>query len=76
MDYIIRKIKKSDCFSVARIVTTAWNETYRGIVNDKFLDNLYLNEQERANNFYKEFDKNINHQYVLEINNEIVGLLM
>ena len=31
MDYIIRKMKNSDCFSVARIVTTAWNETYRGI---------------------------------------------
>lgn len=54
MDYIIRKMNKNDCFSVAKIVTTAWNETYRGIVNDEFLDNLYLNEQERANNFYKE----------------------
>ena len=49
MDYIIRKMNKNDCFSVAKIVTTAWNETYRGIVNDEFLDNLYLNEQERAN---------------------------
>ena len=75
MDYIIRKMNKNDCFSVARIVTTAWNETYRGIVNDEFLDNLYLNEQERANNFYKDFDENINHQYVLEINNEIVGFI-
>ena len=75
MDYIIRKMNKNDCFSVARIVTTAQNETYRGIVNDEFLDNLYLNEQERANNFYKEFDENINHQYVLEINNEIVGFI-
>ena len=53
MNYIIRKMNKNDCFSVARIVTTAWNETYRGIVNDDFLENLYLNEQERANNFYK-----------------------
>ena len=43
-------MKKSDCFAVARIVTTAWNETYRSIVNDEFLDNLYLNEQERATN--------------------------
>ena len=75
MDYIIRKMNKNDCFSVAKIVTTAWNETYRGIVNDEFLDNLYLNEQERANTFYKEFDENINHQYVLEINNEIVGFI-
>ena len=75
MNYIIRKMNKNDCFAVAKIVTIAWNETYRGIVNDEFLDNLYLNEQERANNFYKEFDKNINHQYVLEINNEIVGFI-
>lgn len=75
MDYIIRKMNKNDCFSVAKIVTTAWNETYRGIVNDEFLDDLYLNEQERATNSYKEFDENINHQYVLEINNEIVGFI-
>ena len=68
-------MKKSDCFAVARIVTTAWNETYRSIVNDEFLDNLYLNEQERATNFYKKFDEATNHQYVLEINNEIVGFI-
>ncbi len=75
MDYIIRKMNKNDCFAVAKIVTIAWNETYRGIVNDEFLDNLYLNEQERATNSYKEFDENTNHQYVLEINNEIVGFI-
>lgn len=75
MNYIIRKMKKSDCFAVARIVTTAWNETYRSIVNDEFLDNLCLNEQERATNSYKEFDEATNHQYILEINNEIVGFI-
>lgn len=53
MNYSIRKMKKSDCFSVARIVTTAWNETYRGIVNDDFLENLYLKDQERANNLIR-----------------------
>ncbi len=42
MNYIIRKMNKNDCFAVAKIVTIAWNETYRGIVNDEFLDNLYL----------------------------------
>lgn len=69
-------MNKNDCFAVAKIVTIAQNETYRGIVNDEFLDNLYLNEQERATNSYKEFDENTNHQYVLEINNEIVGFII
>ena len=39
MNYKIRKKERKDCESVAHIVTVAWNETYRGIVPDDFLDN-------------------------------------
>ena len=41
MDYKIRKKERKDCADVAHVVTVAWNETYRGIVPDEFLDNLY-----------------------------------
>lgn len=75
MNYIIRKKERKDCKAIAHIVTIAWNETYRGIVPDSFLDNLYLNEEERANNSYNNFNEKENHQYVLEVDNNIVGFI-
>ena len=67
MDYKIRKKERKDCADVAHVVTVAWNETYRGIVPDEFLDNLYNNEEERAKNSYNKFDEKENHQYVHKI---------
>ena len=75
MDYIIRKKERKDCEAVAHIVTIAWNETYKGIVPDDFLDNLYKNEEERIKNSYDNFDEKENHQYVLEVDNKIVGFI-
>ena len=75
MNYIIRKKEREDCAVVAHVVTVAWNETYRGIVADEFLDSLYLNESERAQNSYNSFNENENHQYVLEVDNNIVGFV-
>ena len=70
MDYKIRKKERKDCADVAHVVTVAWNETYRGIVPDEFLDNLYNNEEERAKNSYNKFDEKENHQYVLEVDDK------
>ena len=43
MNYKIRKKERKDCAGIARVITVAWNETYRGIVSDEFLDSLYEN---------------------------------
>lgn len=75
MEYTIRKKERKDCLDIAHVVTIAWNETYKGIVPDEFLNNLYLNEQERAQNDYDKFDENNNHQFVLEVDNKIVGFV-
>ena len=75
MNYIIRKKEKDDCFKVQHVVTIAWNETYKGIVSDEFLKNLYLNEEERSINSYNNFNEKENHQYVLEVDNNIVGFI-
>ena len=75
MDYIIRKRQKEDCSDVAHVVTIAWNETYKGIVPDEFLNNLYLNEEARAMNSYNKFDEKDNHQFVLEVDNKVVGFV-
>ena len=75
MNYIIRKKERKDCADVAHVVTVAWNETYKGIVPDDFLEGLYLNEEERAINSYNNFDENDNHQYVLEVDGKVIGFV-
>lgn len=75
MKYLIRKRTKADCKDIAHIVTVAWNETYKGIVPTWFLEELKNNEEERATKAYNTFDENNNHQYVLEVDNKIVGFV-
>ena len=75
MNYLIRKRTKEDCKDIAHVVTVAWNETYKGIVQEWFLEELKNNEEERAQKAYNEFDENDNNQLVLEVDNEIVGFV-
>jgi len=75
MSYKIRKKERKDCADVAHVVTVAWNETYKGIVPDEFLNNLYSNEEKRAKNSYNNFNEKENHQYVLEVDNKVVGFV-
>ena len=75
MNYVIRKKERKDCADVAHVVTIAWNETYRGIVPDEFLDNLYTNEGQRTKNSFNNFDEKENHQYVLEVDDKVVGFI-
>ncbi len=73
MEYKIRKCELSDCKDIARIVTISWNETYKGIVPDWFLEELKSNEDERTKNSIEKFDKNNNNQLVLEVDDKVVG---
>ena len=73
MKYVIRKMLKKDCRAVTRVITIAWNEIYKGIVPDSFLDNLYNNEEERTTNSRNNFNENESHQYVLEVDDKVVG---
>lgn len=75
MECLIRKREKKDCSSIAKVVTVAWNETYKGIVPDWFLEELKNNESERAKKTLDEFDINNNNQLVLEVNNQVVGFV-
>lgn len=74
MDYIIRKIKKEDSTEVTHVITVAWNETYKGIVPDDVLEELYTNEKERAKRLSKAFDEDEVLGLVLEVDNKIVGI--
>lgn len=75
MKYNIRRRERKDCKDIARVVTKSWNETYKGIVSNEFLDDLYKNEESRAKNSFDNFNNNHNHQFVLEIDNKVVGFV-
>lgn len=75
LGYVIRRRRKEDCLGIARVVTVSWNETYKGIVPEWFLEKLKINEEERANRAIDNFDINNNHQFVLEIDGEVVGFI-
>ena len=40
MNYLIRRKTREDCAPVVHVATVAWNETYKGIVDDDFLNKL------------------------------------
>ena len=75
MEYKIRRREQKDCYDIAHVVTVAWQETYRGIVNDEFLDNLPNTEKERGEKSFNKFDENDNHQFVLEVDGKVVGFV-
>lgn len=75
MNYIIRRRTKEDISGIQKVVTTSWNETYKGIVPDWFLEELKENEDERIKNVYDSFDENDNNQFVLIVDNEVVGFV-
>jgi len=73
MNYVIRRRERKDCEAIVKLITICWNETYRGLVSDEFLDGLYKNEEDRIKNSYEKFDENDNHQFVLEVDGKVVG---
>lgn len=75
MKAIIRRRERKDCADIAHVITVAWNETYKGIVPDDFLQGLYSNEEQRAKKLFDKFDENNNYQFVLEIDNKVVGFV-
>lgn len=73
MNILIRKRNIEDCKDIAHVVTVAWNETYKGIVPDCFLEELKNNESERTKNSIEKFDEKNNNQLVLEVDGKVVG---
>lgn len=44
MVFLIRRRKKEDCFDIQKIITKTWQETYEGIINETYLNELSNNE--------------------------------
>ena len=70
---MIRKLTKEDIPEYQHLITTVWNETYPGIINDKFLKSLYQGEQVRIELDLYTFNEETNQILVIEENNKLVG---
>ncbi len=66
---VIRDVKKEDLLDIANIVVDGWRTAYRGIIDDKFIDSMKVEEiyQNELKNYQE------NEFIVAELNNEIVG---
>ncbi|MBR3249631.1 MAG: GNAT family N-acetyltransferase [Clostridia bacterium] len=73
MEWNIEKSKKEDCKLIVEFITKVWSETYRGIINDNFLDSLKQTEEDRYINAINKFDEKNNMEYIIKENNEIIA---
>lgn len=73
MKDLIRKAKVKDAKGIATVVATAWQETYRGIVNDEYLDNLTNEIPNMIERYIKKIKEGIDLFSVLEVDGKIVG---
>ncbi len=72
---MIRYLTKEDIPQYQRLITTVWQETYPGIVNQTFLDNLSNTEKQRIELNNMTYDENTKDTLVLEIDNNIIGFI-
>ena len=80
MDYIIKEIEKDDMYDYMYVNTYSWDETYRGIMADEFLDKIKkeLNQNvERLKNKFDQtkIDEPDYKRFLLYVNSEPVGVV-
>ena len=74
MEPIIRKRKVEDSEELAHCISLVWDTTYRGIIDDDFINHLKENEKERALHL-KQNIRDDEDYYVLTLQDKIIGWL-
>lgn len=74
--FIIRRIKDGDEVAVSRVHIQSWQESYRGLVPDLYLDQLNSKLNERIENWRKAIANPQRWIWVAEIQNAIVGFVI
>ena len=72
---MIRYLTKEDIPEYQKLITKVWQQTYPGIINQNFLDNLSNTEEQRIelnNNTYDESTKNT---LVIEQDSKLIGFV-
>lgn len=80
MNYTIKEIEKEDLYDYMYIFVNSWNETYKDIIDKKYLDKLIINLNENVekqkNNFEKtKIEEPDYKRFLLYVNNEPVGIV-
>ena len=76
MNYSIEELNHDNVSDYVKVNTKAWQETYKGIVNDSFLELINTPEEinksidRKKKDIKKAFDKS----YLLKVNNKYMGL--
>ena len=68
---IIREATEDDILEVAKLHVDSWNDAYKGIIAQDYLDSMKNNLEKRITRMKDEF--NLRKMIVATINNEIVG---
>ena len=76
MEIIIRKALPVDALGVAQVHVKSWQETYRGLISDEYLDNLSVEKREKMWRHWFEEDREDSVSLVAETSaEEIVGFV-
>lgn len=80
MNYIIKEIEKDDLYDYMYVNTYAWNETYKGIIPDEFLDKIKRELDQNVERLKTKFDQEKIEQpnykrYLLYVDEEPVGMV-
>lgn len=80
MEYYIKEIEKEDLHDYMYVKTYAWDETYRGIMSDEFLDKIKKELDQNVERLKNEFnqrkiDEPDYKRFTLYVDNEPVGVL-
>ena len=77
MDCIIEELNLNNVRDYGIVNAKAWVETYKGIVNDEFLE--LINTKEEINNSIERIKKSLNNpfdkSFLLKVDNKYVGVL-
>lgn len=75
---IIREATLSDAYSIAKVHVDSWKSTYRGLVNDKFLNGLSYDDREsRWSSVINDLERDNKYIYVAEeTKHGIIGYAM
>lgn len=71
----IREEKINDIEEVVKLISVCWQQSYKGIINNEFLNNLSYNENERIERSKKNFEIDNVKKLVILDNDKIIGII-
>ena len=77
--YTIKEIEKQDLYDYMYVNTYSWNETYKGIISDEFLNKIKIELDQNVERLKNKFDQTKIDEpdykrFILYVSNEPVGV--